>query len=109
MIREALACTKQIDSQDLIDLAQNVRMGIPTWKMFARCLDIPGQDIDFVVHLDSYTRAEPREIHYKLLEKWCDKKGSDATVAALAVQVQRLQEESAWSEAFWKVLRNENK
>lgn len=109
MIREALASTKQIDNQDLLDLALNVRMGIPTWKTFARCLDIPSQDIDFVVDLDPYTRSEPREIHYQLLKKWCDKKGSDATVAALAVQVQRLQEESAWTEAFRKVLRNENK
>ena len=109
VIREALACTKQIDDQDLIDLALNVRMGIPTWKMFARCLDIPNQDIDFVVHLDSYARSEPREICYQLLQKWSNKKGSDATVAALAFQVQRLQEESAWSEAFRKVLKNENK
>ena len=84
-------------------------MKIPRWKMFARCLEIPDQDIDHVVHLDSYTSSEPREIYYQLLKKWCDTKGSDATVAALATQVQRLREESAWSEAFEKVLKNENK
>ena len=77
--------------------------------MFEQCLEISDQDIDLVVHLDSYTTSEPREIYYQLLKKWCDKKGSDATVAAVAVQVQRLQEESAWSEAFRMVLKNENR
>lgn len=94
----ALASTRQVDD-DLKDLAENVKMEISRWPMFARYLGINENDIKQVIQLE-----DSREICYQFLYKWCRQVGNGATVAALAMIVQKLGEEFVWSEAFMKVL-----
>ena len=98
VIREALASTRQVND-DLKDLAENVKMEISRWLMFARYLGINENDIKQVIQLE-----DSREICYQFLYKWCRQVGNGATVAALAMIVQELGEEFVWSEAFMKVL-----
>ena len=72
--------------------------------MFARHLMIDECFIEQVIRLDPCTALEPREMCFQFLHKWCRNAGKGATVAALASVVQKLGEESVWSEAFMKVL-----
>ena len=109
MIKAALANTRKLNNDDLKIFAENVKMRIPRWPMFARHLNIEENFIEQVVRLDSYTALEPHEICFQILHKWCCNAGKGATVAALASVVQKLGEESVWSEAFVKVLDIENK
>ena len=99
MIRAAaLASTRQIDD-DLKVIAENVKMEISRWPMFARYLGIDENYIKQVTQLE-----DSREICYQFLYKWRRQVGNGATVAALAMIVQELGEEFVWSEAFMKVL-----
>jgi len=95
VIRTALNCMKQISDSDILCIAQKVKMRIPRWPMFARCLGIEQKRID-TIHLDPAINSEPDEICYQFLSQWCRQVGANATVATLAQVVQRLNEEQSW-------------
>jgi len=99
VITAALNCTKQISDNDILHIAQKVKMRIPRWPMFARCLGIEQKHID-TIRLDPAINSEPEEMFYQFLSQWRRQVGANATVATLAQVVQRLNEEQSWIEAL---------